>query len=64
MRCFVSKPEKYSLIEHEVMGPNLTPAEVFILGTAVKMFTIAGPVIIYGQPVSVVCGLIYRMITL
>ena len=30
------------------MGPNLTPAEGKILGTAGKMFTIAGPVIVYG----------------
>ena len=30
------------------MGPNLTPAEGMILGTAAKMFTIAGPVIVYG----------------
>ena len=30
------------------MGPKLTPAEGKILGTAGKMFTIAGPVIVYG----------------
>ena len=46
------------------MGPNLTPAEGFILGTAAKMFTIAGPVIVYGVSASVVYGLIYWITTL
>ena len=41
------------------MGPKLTPAEGMILGTAAKMFTIAGPVIVYGTVASVVYGLIY-----
>ena len=40
------------------MGPKLTQAEGFILGTAAKMFTIAGPVIVYGVSASVVYGLI------
>ena len=35
-------------MEHEYMGPKLTQAEGMILGTAAKMFTIAGPVIVYG----------------
>ena len=35
-----------------------------ILGTAAKMFTIAGPVIVYGVSASVVYGLIYWIITL
>ena len=52
------------LIEHEVMGPNLTPAEGFILGVGAKMFTIAGPVIVYGVSASVVYGLIYWITTL
>ena len=52
------------LIEHEVMGPNLTPAEGFILGVGAKMFTIAGPVIVCGTVVSVVYGLIYWITTL
>jgi len=34
-------------------------AEGLITGTAVKMFTIAGPVIVYGVAASVVYGLIY-----
>ena len=41
------------------MGPNLTPAEAFILGVSVKMFTIAGPVIVYGLYASVLYDLIY-----
>ena len=38
--------------------------EGFILGTAAKMFTIAGPVIVYGVTASVVYGLIYWITTL
>ena len=38
--------------------------EGFILGTAAKMFTIAGPVIVYGLSASVVYGLIYWITTL
>ena len=38
--------------------------EGFILGVGAKMFTIAGPVIVYGVSASVVYGLIYWMITL
>ena len=38
--------------------------EGFILGTAAKMFTIAGPVIVYGVLASVVYGLIYWITTL
>ena len=35
-----------------------------ILGTAAKMFTIAGPVIVYGVSASVVYGLVYWLTTL
>ena len=35
-----------------------------ILGTAAKMFTIAGPVIVYGVSASVVYGLIYWLCTM
>ena len=52
------------LTEHEVMGPNLTPAEGRILGTGAKMFTIAGPVIVYGVSASVVYGLIYWILSI
>ena len=38
--------------------------EGFILGTAAKMFTIAGPVIVYGVSASVVYGLIYWICTI
>ena len=41
------------------MGPNLTHAEGFILGVGAKMFTIAGPVIVYGVFASVIYGFIY-----
>lgn len=36
-------------MEHEVMGPNLTHAEGFVLGVGAKMFAIA-----YGT-VAVIC---------
>ncbi len=35
-----------------------------ILGTAAKMFTIAGPVIVYGLSASVVYGVVYWITTL
>lgn len=38
--------------------------EGMILGTAAKMFTIAGPVIVYGVSASVAYGLIYWVTTL
>ena len=38
--------------------------EGFILGVGAKMFTIAGPVIVYGVSTSVVYGLIYWITTL
>jgi len=34
-------------------------SEGFVTGTAVKMFTIAGPVIVYGTVTSVIYGVIY-----
>ena len=37
--------------------------EGFILGVGAKMFTIAGPVIVYGVSASVVYGLIYWIVT-
>ena len=52
------------LIEHEVMGPKLTQAEGYIPGVGAKMFTIAGPVIVYGVSASVVYGLIYWICTI
>ena len=38
--------------------------EGFILGVGAKMFTIAGPVIVYGVAASVVYGIIYWITTL
>ena len=38
------------------MGPNLTPAEGFILDVDLKMFPIAGPVLVYGGDASVIYG--------
>jgi len=52
------------LTEHESMGPKLTQAEGFVLGVGAKMFTIAGPVIVYGVSASVVYGLIYWICSL
>lgn len=37
--------------------------EGFILGVGAKMFTIAGPVIVYGLSASVVYGVIYWLLT-
>ena len=39
-------------------------SEGLVLGTAAKMFTIAGPVIVYGTVASVVYGVIYWVTTL
>ena len=46
------------------MSPNWTQAEGFILGVGAKIFTIAGPVIVYGVSASVVYGVIYWITTL
>lgn len=37
--------------------------EGFILGTAAKMFTIAGPVLVYGINTSIIIGIIYYFIS-
>lgn len=39
-------------------------SEGFVLGVGAKMFTIAGPVIVYGVSASVVYGLIYWICTI
>ena len=39
-------------------------AEGFVMGVGAKMFTIAGPVIVYGVSASVIYGLIYWITTL
>lgn len=38
--------------------------EGFIFGVAAKMFTIAGPVLVYGIGTSVIVGIVYYLITL
>ena len=48
----------------KTLSPKLTQAEDFILGVGAKMFTIAGPVIVYGVSASVVYGFIYWITTL
>ena len=45
---------------NSVAAPALEfKAEGFILGTAVKMFSIAGPVLVYGVSASVIYGFLY-----
>ena len=44
------------------MGPSLTHAEGMILGTAAKMFTIAGSVIVSGTVASAVYGIVYWLV--
>ena len=46
------------------MGPNLTQAEGIITGTATKLFTVAGPVLVFGISASVIYGVIYWITTL
>jgi len=46
------------------MGPSWTHAEGFVLGVGAKMFTIAGPVIVYGVSASVLYGLVYWIYTM
>ena len=47
-----------------VVSPALdTKAEGWILGVGAKLFTIAGPVILYGTVASAVYGVIYYAVT-
>ena len=39
-------------------------SEGLVLGLGVKMFVIAGPVLVYGISASVVCGLILQILSL
>ena len=41
------------------IAPDLPQAEGFVLGLGAKMFTVAGPVIVYGVVASVIYGFIY-----
>ena len=48
-----------------VASPSIdSKSEGFILGVGAKMFTIAGPVILYGTVASVIYGVIYWLTTL
>jgi stage V sporulation protein AC len=53
-----------TVFDKKTLRPKLAQAEGFILGVGAKMFTIAGPVIVYGVSASVVYGLIYWITTL
>ena len=49
---------------NSVVAPALEfQHEGYILGVAAQMFTIAGPVIVYGTAVSVIYGLLYFIFT-
>ncbi len=45
------------------MRPTCTRAEGYILGVGAKIFTIAGPIIMYGTVASVIYGVIYWVTT-
>ena len=48
-----------------VVSPALdTKAEGWVLGVGAKLFTIAGPVILYGTVASVIYGVIYFLFTI
>lgn len=49
---------------NSVVAPALEfQHEGYILGTAAQMFSIAGPVIVYGTATSVIYGFIYYLVT-
>ena len=45
-----------------VFGPNLTLAEGLVMGVGAKLFTLAGPVLVYGISASIIVGLITFML--
>ncbi|MBO7762197.1 MAG: SpoVA/SpoVAEb family sporulation membrane protein, partial [Clostridia bacterium] len=48
-----------------VVSPAIdSKAEGYVLGVGAKLFTVAGPVILYGTVASVVYGVIYAVRTL
>jgi len=50
---------------NSVVSPAIEfKTEGFILGLGAKMFTIAGPVIVYGTVASVVYGVVYWMLSI
>ncbi|MBR3967585.1 MAG: SpoVA/SpoVAEb family sporulation membrane protein [Clostridia bacterium] len=46
------------------MCPILTAAEGLVLGVGAKIFTVAGPVLLYGTLVGALYGVIYWITTL
>ena len=56
--------KEFEPFRQKLLRPNRTQAEGFILGVGAMMFTIAGPVIVYGVSASVIFGLIYWITTL
>ena len=64
LKWFRRKTEEFEPFRQKTLRPNWTQAEGFILGVGAKMFTIAGPVIVYGVSASVIYGLIYWITTL
>ena len=60
---FEQHRKELSRFDKKTLRPKLTQAEGFILGVGAKMFTIAGPVLVYGISASVVYGLIYWITT-
>ena len=70
---FIINTSLYFIIPHhrfnvnifaKSLCPILIAAEGFILGVGAKIFTIAGPVILYGISAGVVYGMAYWMTTL
>ncbi|MBQ4062080.1 MAG: SpoVA/SpoVAEb family sporulation membrane protein [Christensenellaceae bacterium] len=45
-----------------ILGLYLTQAEGFVLGVGAKLFSIAGPVLVYGITASVAAGIIYYIL--
>lgn len=55
-------PRRGEFRGEKFVGHYLTQAEGFILGLGSKLFTIAGPVILYGLITSSLVGLIYYLV--
>ena len=50
---------------NSVVAPALeAKTEGYVLGVGAKIFTIAGPVILFGTLASVICGIIYYIMTI
>ena len=50
---------------NSVVAPAIEfKSEGLILGTGAKLFTVAGPVLVYGIGTSILCGIVYWMIGL